>query len=129
MSAPGNTILIVDDDSRNIFALSMVLRSRGYTVRSETSALSALRLLAEETGIAVVLLDMMMPELDGYEAIGEIREIPTLNNLPIVAVTARAMNGDREKCLDAGATDYLSKPVDIDLLDALLSKYGVKGKA
>lgn len=111
-----NRILIVDDDSRNIFALSAVLRSKGYTVTSVTSASEGIALLRKDKGIKVVLMDMMMPDMDGYEAIGIIKSDDELKDRKVIAVTAQAMVGDREKCLQAGADDYVSKPIDVDFL-------------
>lgn len=114
-------ILIIDDDSRNIFALSAVLRSRGYTCDSSQSALEAIELL-EDSKPSVILLDMMMPDMDGYEAIPLLKKIPGADCIPIIAITAQAMVGDREKCIEAGADDYLSKPVDVDKLMRILEK-------
>src|SRR5688500_14907303 len=94
-----NSILVIDDDSRNIFALTAVLRSRGYHVLSAPSAKDGITLLRKDQGIKVVLLDMMMPDMDGYEALGIIREDITLRERKVIAVTAQAMIGDREKCL------------------------------
>lgn len=115
-------ILIVDDDNRNIFALSAVLRSRSFECISCLSASEALRILNTNEHFDAILLDMMMPEIDGYEAIRLIKEIPNRVSTPIIAVTAQAMIGDREKCLQAGADDYVSKPVDVDKLLLALSK-------
>jgi CheY-like chemotaxis protein len=123
--AAGPSILIIDDDARNIFALSAVLRSRGYEIISATSAMKGLEILESKPGIKVVLLDMMMPEMDGYETIGEIRKIPAGKNIPVLAVTAQAMVGDRERVIQAGADDYVSKPIDVDLLLNLLERYKV----
>lgn len=123
MSTPLKKILIVDDDTRNIFAMSLTLRSKGYTCISATDASLAIKLLQQDSSIGVVLLDMMMPEMDGYEAIGHIRNIENLKELPIFAVTAQAMPGDREKCLAAGANAYISKPVNVDTLIELLNNY------
>ncbi|WP_294349715.1 MULTISPECIES: response regulator [unclassified Sphingobacterium] len=109
-------ILIVDDDQRNIFALRLTLKAKGYRVLSSNSALDAIRLLKTDDQIALVLLDMMMPEVDGYETIQLIRKLNSNSRLPIVAVTAQAMSGDREKCLHAGAQAYISKPIDVDKL-------------
>ncbi len=109
-------LLIVDDDSRNIFALTAVLRARSFACESCSGAVEALEVLHKNPDFDAVLLDMMMPEMDGYEALAEIRKIPGCESLPIVAVTAQAMLGDREKCLKAGANAYVSKPIDIDLL-------------
>ncbi|MFB9080823.1 response regulator [Flavobacterium procerum] len=115
-------LLIVDDDSRNIFALVNTLKARSYDCLSCLSAEEALRILAEDATIDAVLIDMMMPEMDGYEAIPLIKEIPLQENVFIIAVTAQAMNGDKEKCLEAGADAYISKPVDVDKLLQLLSE-------
>ncbi|MCL7986966.1 response regulator [Sphingobacterium sp. lm-10] len=109
-------ILIIDDDPRNIYALELSLRVKGYTSVSSTSAVEGVAMLQRDAEIGVVLMDMMMPEMDGYQAIQMIRNIPEFELLPIVAVTAQAMTGDREKCLAAGANDYISKPVDLDKL-------------
>ncbi|MBB1282745.1 response regulator [Flavisolibacter sp. BT320] len=115
------SILLIDDDSRNIFALSAVLKSRGYSVVTATSAKEGLAIMEKNKGIKVVLLDMMMPEMDGYEALRLIKADETLRQIPVFAVTAQAMVGDRERCLEAGANEYLSKPIDVDQLLALLA--------
>lgn len=115
-------ILIVDDDPRNIFALKATLHSKGFDCLSCTSALDALDILKTNTVVNVVLLDMMMPEMDGYEAIPLIKALPERHGLPVISVTAQAMVGDREKCLLAGADDYISKPIDVDKLLELLNK-------
>ncbi len=120
-SAPRN-ILIVDDDSRNIFALKAVLKARGFTCMTSTSAREGIQLV-EQNEVAVVLLDMMMPEMDGYETIKVLRQNPVHHEIPIIAVTAQAMAGDKEKCLEAGANAYVSKPIDIDLLISLMTPY------
>lgn len=109
-------ILIVDDDSRNIFALSAVLRAKMFDCFSCMSAADAIEMLSGNPHIDAVLIDMMMPEMDGYEAIPLIKAIPQHRETPVIAVTAQAMVGDREKCLQAGADDYISKPIDIDKL-------------
>jgi CheY-like chemotaxis protein len=116
----GKKVLIVDDDMRNIFALATVLEEHAMQTISADNGHDAIRLLQTETGIDIVLMDIMMPELDGMETIREIRRDGRLKNLPIVAVTAKAMKGDREKCIEAGAWDYLSKPVDTEQLLAVL---------
>jgi len=113
-------VLIIDDDARNIFALAATLKARSYETASCDSSRAALELLKTNAAFDVILIDMMMPELDGYEAIPLIRKIPARANTPIIAVTAQAMVGDREKCLAAGADDYLSKPVDVDRLFEIL---------
>ena len=115
-------ILIVDDDARNIFALSAVLKAKGYSCISSPGSHEALRLLEKDNGIKIILLDMMMPEMDGYEMLSQIRN-GARKEMPVIAVTAQAMLGDREKCLQAGADDYLSKPVDVDKLQAILSQH------
>ncbi|MNJ97991.1 Sensor histidine kinase RcsC [compost metagenome] len=114
-------VLIIDDDARNIFALSAILKSRSYECLSCLSAEEALKILKGDEHIDVVLIDMMMPDMDGYEAIPLIKQIPSRLTVPIISVTAQAMVGDREKCLQAGADGYISKPVDVDKLLALLS--------
>jgi HAMP domain-containing protein/CheY-like chemotaxis protein/signal transduction histidine kinase len=116
----GRTVLLVDDDSRNIFALSSVLERRGMKVLTATTGNEAIELVEQAADVAIVLMDIMMPEMDGYRTIEKIREKPAYRRLPIIALTAKAMKGDREKCLEAGASDYLAKPVDTDqLLSAL----------
>ncbi|WP_394676168.1 response regulator [uncultured Sphingobacterium sp.] len=110
------TILIIDDDQNNIFALKLALKSRGFQAMGSLSAEEGLVQLRDHGGICVVLMDMMMPEIDGYEATKLIRQSWNASELPIIAVTAQAMTGDREKCLSAGANGYISKPIDIELL-------------
>ncbi|MCK1309629.1 MULTISPECIES: HAMP domain-containing protein [unclassified Bradyrhizobium] len=112
----GKTALLVDDDARNIFALSSVLERRGMKVLTATTGNEAVALVESNPEIAIVLMDIMMPQMDGYQTIGVIRENPTFARLPIIALTAKAMKGDREKCLEAGASDYLAKPVNTDQL-------------
>jgi len=116
----GKTVLVVDDDVRNIFALSSVLERRGMRVLTAATGREAITTLESTPGLAIALLDIMMPEMDGYETIRAIRQNPSFRRLPIIALTAKAMKGDREKCLEAGATDYLAKPVNTEqLLSAL----------
>ncbi|WP_207513989.1 response regulator [Longitalea luteola] len=116
----GRTVLVVDDDVRNIFSLSKSLESYGMNVISAIDGREALRQLEANTKIDMVLMDMMMPELDGYETTKRLRQMPQYRNLPVIAVTAKAMTGDREKCIAAGASDYITKPVDVDQLISLL---------
>jgi CheY-like chemotaxis protein len=116
----GQTVLLVDDDPRNIFALSSALERRGMRVLTATTGMEAIELVKTTPELAIVLMDIMMPEMDGYQTIGRIREEPAYRRLPIIALTAKAMKGDREKCLEAGASDYLAKPVNTEqLLSAL----------
>ncbi|MEX6690262.1 response regulator [Danxiaibacter flavus] len=116
-------ILIIDDDSKNIFALNATLKTKGYQCLAAASAQDGIILLKNEPGIGVVLMDMMMPDMDGYEAIEIIRRDDAFTDLPIIAVTAQAMVGDKEKCLAAGASGYVSKPIDVDILLKLLGQY------
>jgi CheY-like chemotaxis protein len=113
-------VLVVDDDMRNIFALSSVLEEHDMVVLSADNGRDAINLLQKDPNVDIVLMDIMMPEMDGMETMREIRKIPELKNLPIVAVTAKAMKGDREKCIEAGAWDYLAKPVDTEQMLAVL---------
>jgi CheY-like chemotaxis protein len=113
-------VLIVDDDTRNIFALASVLEEQNMVVSSADNGRDAINILQDEPDIDIVLMDIMMPDMDGIETIREIRKVARLKNLPIVAVTAKAMKGDREKCLEAGAWDYLSKPVDTEQMISVL---------
>ncbi|MEO5822798.1 MAG: response regulator, partial [Vicinamibacteraceae bacterium] len=116
----GKAVLVVDDDVRNIFALSSVLERRGMKVLTASTGSEAIELLERTDDLSIVLMDIMMPEMDGYQTMRRIRENPALQRLPIVALTAKAMKGDREKCFEAGASDYLAKPVNTDqLLSAL----------
>ncbi len=114
------TVLIADDDVRNIFSLTKALELHGMKVIPAMDGKEALNALKKDPSIDVVLMDMMMPEMDGYESIREIRTLPEFKNLPVLAVTSKAMMGDREKCIAVGASDYISKPVDIDQLISLL---------
>ncbi|WP_284735650.1 HAMP domain-containing protein [Dongia deserti] len=116
----GRTVLLVDDDARNIFALSSVLERRGMNVLTATTGKEAIQLLDSTPEIAMVLMDIMMPEMDGYQTMQAIRTNSAYRRLPIVALTAKAMKGDREKCLEAGASDYLAKPVNTEQLLSVL---------
>ena len=116
----GRKVLLVDDDARNIFALSSVLERRGMEVLTATTGREAIALLESTSDVAIVLMDIMMPEMDGYQTMQVIRNKVEFRRLPIIALTAKAMKGDREKCLEAGASDYLAKPVNTEqLLSAL----------
>jgi len=115
-------ILIIDDDSRNIFALTAVLKAKKYQCLSALSAVKGLELLEENKNIGAVLMDMMMPEMDGYEAIDKMKSDTALQHIPVIAITAQAMTGDREKCMEAGADGYISKPVNVEELLVLLNK-------
>ena len=112
----GKTILLVDDDDRNIFALSAVLKSKGPIIITARDGKDCLEKLKEHKPIDILLLDMMMPEMDGYQTLSEIKKDSSFNDLPVIALTALAMKGDMEKCLAAGVNDYCSKPVNIDEL-------------
>ncbi|KAB7733154.1 response regulator [Rudanella paleaurantiibacter] len=114
-------VLIIDDDARNIFALKATLRAKSFDCLSCLNAQDALDILRTDEVIDAVLIDMMMPDMDGYEAIPRIKNLPNRAQTPIIAVTAQAMVGDREKCLRAGATDYIAKPIDVDRLLQLLA--------
>ncbi|GMU67064.1 MAG: histidine kinase [Acidobacteriota bacterium] len=116
----GKPVLVVDDDVRNIFALSSLLARRGMSVLTATTGREAIECLDRADDVALVLMDIMMPEMDGFETMRAIRSRPRYRRLPIIALTAKAMKGDRERCLDAGASDYLAKPVDTEQLLATL---------
>ncbi|MES2829049.1 MAG: response regulator [Bacteroidota bacterium] len=118
-----NKVLIIDDDNRNIFALTAVLKAKGYRCLSATGGEEGIELLKKDKEVAVVLMDMMMPGMDGYQAMAEMNNIPDLKNIPVIAVTAQAMLGDRERCLNAGAVGYVSKPINVDVLTGLLTRY------
>lgn len=113
-------ILVVDDDMRNVFALNSLLEERGLKVVVGRNGKEGLTKLQETPDVDLVLMDIMMPEMDGYEAMQKIRQMPQYRKLPIIALTAKAMQGDRDKCIKAGANDYLTKPVDADKLISLL---------
>jgi CheY-like chemotaxis protein/HAMP domain-containing protein len=116
----GKCVLVVDDDVRNIFALSSVLERRGMRVLTASTGTEAIETLTRVPDVSIVLMDIMMPDMDGYQTTRAIRQNPALRRIPIIALTAKAMKGDREKCLEAGASDYLAKPVDTgQLLSAL----------
>ena len=117
------SVLIIDDDLRNTFALSAVLKAKGYNTAIANNMVEAFALLersANETGI--ILLDIMMPGMDGYDAIPMLKSTETYKHIPVIAVTAQAMPGDREKCIAAGADNYVSKPVDVDRLLKIINE-------
>jgi len=116
-------VLIVDDDAKNIFALGAMLHSKGWEIVSANSMHEAMHILANTKSVGIMLLDMMMPDMDGYEGLGLFRNDPLLKDLPVIAVTAQAMKGDREKCLAAGADEYVCKPIDIDRLLTLMHQF------
>jgi CheY-like chemotaxis protein len=116
----GKTILVVDDDVRNIFALTSLLEEHNMNVVHAENGRAGIELLESRPDIDLVLMDIMMPEMDGYETMSTIRQIPEFRSLPIVALTAKAMKGDRAKCLEAGASDYITKPVDLEQLFSVL---------
>ncbi|MCW5833665.1 MAG: response regulator [Labilithrix sp.] len=116
----GKQVLIVDDDVRNIYALSSVLEEAGMNVVFAENGRAGIEALQQNPGISIVLMDVMMPEMDGYETMRRIRQMPEHKSLPVLALTAKAMKGDREKCLAAGASDYVTKPVDPDQLLSLM---------
>ena len=113
----------MDDDIRNIFAMTSSLERHGMTVLSAENGREAIRTLHGTPGIDAVLMDIMLPEMDGYETIRAVRKMYGFEQLPIIALTAKAMKGDREKCIDAGASDYISKPVDSERLLTLLRNW------
>jgi CheY-like chemotaxis protein len=116
----GKTVLVVDDDVRNIFALTSLLEDHKLLVMHAENGRSGIDLLKSNPDIDLVLMDIMMPGMDGYETTKAIREIPQFRSLPIIALTAKAMKGDRAKCLEAGASDYITKPVDLEQLFSVL---------
>jgi HAMP domain-containing protein/signal transduction histidine kinase/CheY-like chemotaxis protein len=125
----GKRILIVDDDIRNIYSLTSVLESYELEVLHAERGAEGIAILEREKDIDLALIDIMMPDMDGYETMAQIRSRPEIADVPLISVTAKAMKGDRQKCLDAGASDYISKPVDMDLLLALLRVWIGRGRA
>ena len=123
----GRNVLLVDDDMRNIYALSSVLEGQNLNVITAINGRDALLKLEQHPEIEIVLMDIMMPEMDGYQAMQEIRKTRKIQNLPIIALTAKAMMGDREKCIQCGASDYISKPVNTDQLLSLMRVWLYKG--
>ena len=116
----GKKVLIVDDDVRNVFALASVFEARGMNVVFAENGRDGIDTLQEHPDVDLVLMDIMMPEMDGYETTTAIRKMPDFKQLPIVALTAKAMKGDREKSIASGASDYITKPVDVDQLLSLM---------
>jgi CheY-like chemotaxis protein len=116
------TLLIVDDEASNIFALTSYLDQFGANILVAGNGLEAIRVLRGTEDVCIVLLDMMMPGMDGYETLQALRKDSVLRAIPVIAVTARAMKGDREKCLDAGACDYISKPLDMKELMSKINR-------
>jgi CheY-like chemotaxis protein len=115
----GRKVLVIDDDIRNIFSLASALEEYGVDLSYAESGRAGIELLRQQDA-DVVLVDIMMPDMDGYETMREVRAMKGFSDIPIVAVTAKAMKGDRQKCIQAGASDYVSKPVDIDQLISVL---------
>ena len=116
----GKKVLLVDDDIRNVYALSSTLEQYGMDISFAENGIEALRILRDDPSFNLIITDIMMPEMDGYEAMKQIRQMPTYKHHPIIALTAKAMKGDREKSLQAGASDYIMKPVDNDQLISLI---------
>ena len=116
----GRKVLVVDDDVRNIFALSSALAREGMKVMYAENGRDGIEVLQSNPGIDIVLMDIMMPEMDGYSTMRAIRNIPQFKSLPIITLTAKAMKGDRDKCIAAGASDYITKPVDVARLLTLI---------
>ncbi|MEH6379960.1 response regulator, partial [Streptomyces sp. KLMMK] len=119
----GEKVLIVDDDIRNVFALTSVLEQHGLSVLYAENGREGIEVLEQHDDVVVVLMDIMMPEMDGYATTAAIRRMPQFAGLPIIALTAKAMKGDREKSIDAGASDYVTKPVDTDHLLTVMEQW------
>jgi CheY-like chemotaxis protein len=117
------SVLVVDDDPRNIHALSVLLTEKGFEVHGVESGELGIEYLERGEEADVVLMDIMMPNMDGYEAIRRIRQNPKLKSLPVVALTAKAMPGDKERCVEAGASDYITKPIDSEYLVSRLKRW------
>ncbi len=123
MEVKTKKILIIDDDSRNIFALTAVLKAKKFNCLSAISAQQGFDILKDQADVGIVLMDMMMPDMDGYEAINKMKNHPEMSDIPVIAVTAQAMVGDKERCLAAGAVGYVSKPVNVDELLIQINNY------
>lgn len=117
---PGKKVLLVDDDVRNLFALTTALERYGLDVISAESGQEAIDILNQNKNIDIVLMDIMMPEMDGYETMKRIRKDAKHKDLTIIAVTAKAMKGDRQRCIESGASDYMTKPVNVEQLSSLM---------
>jgi len=124
----GKKVLVVDDDVRNIFALTSVLEQHNLQVVHAENGRAGIETLLQTPGVDGVLMDIMMPEMDGYETMRAIRQISEFRTLPIIAVTAKAMKGDRAKCIEAGASDYITKPVDLEQLFSVLRVWLIRGQ-
>ncbi len=120
---PQKLILIIDDDNRNIFALKAVLKAKGFNCLSAISAQEGFSIMEQHDSVAIVLMDMMMPDMDGYQAIAAMKKSAKMQNIPVLAVTAQAMVGDKERCLSAGASGYVSKPINVDELLMQIEKF------
>jgi hypothetical protein len=116
----GKKVLIIDDDIRNIFAMTGALEQHGLTVINAENGKDGIEMLKANPDVNVVLMDIMMPELDGYDTMRVIRGLGEFRSLPIIAITAKAMKDDREKCIEAGASDYVAKPLDMEQLTSVL---------
>lgn len=116
-------IIIIDDDKRNIFALKMVLKSKGFSCLSAQSFNDGLEIIQQNPQLRLIMMDMMMPEIDGYQSIALLKNDANFKILPIIAITAQAMTGDKERCIAAGADGYISKPVNIDKLMVFVNKF------
>ena len=127
VSFSGLKLLLAEDDMRTVYALSALLTSKGATVLVADTGREALQLLDQNPDLDGVLMDIMMPEMDGYQATRELRADPRFARLPVVALTAKAMKGERERCLEAGASDYLTKPIDTDKLLQTLQAWLPRG--
>jgi CheY-like chemotaxis protein len=123
----GKKVLVVDDDVRNIFALTSLLEDHDLKVAHAENGRAGIELLKKTPDVDLVLMDIMMPEMDGYETMRAIREVPEFRSLPIIALTAKAMKGDRAKCIEAGASDYITKPVDLEQLFSVLRVWMSRG--
>ncbi|PJN89370.1 response regulator, partial [Bacillus sp. mrc49] len=122
----GKTVLITDDDHRNIFALRRALESKGMKILIANNGLECLDVLDKNKGIDLILMDIMMPEMDGYETMKRIRDIKEFADLPIISLTAKAMKDDRKKCLESGASDYISKPLKLEQLFSVMHVWMTK---